>query len=97
MSLLAVAALEAAVFFNANLHTGADQPKGADAIVVEGGRISYIGPGVKALRRAPKGAQRVDLAGATVIPGFTDAHAHLSGIGFRELEFDLEGTTSLAE
>ncbi len=39
MSLLAVAALEAAVFFNANLHTGADQPKGADAIVVEGGRI----------------------------------------------------------
>lgn len=97
MSLLAVAALEAAVFFNANLHTGADQPKGADAIVVEGGRISYIGPGVKALRRAPKGAQRVDLAGATVIPGFTDAHAHLSGIGFRELEFDLEGTTSLVE
>jgi predicted amidohydrolase YtcJ len=97
MSLLAVAVLEAAVFFNANLHTGADQPKGADAIVVEEGRIRYIGPTASALRRAPKGAQRVDLAGATVVPGFSDAHAHLSGIGYRELEFDLEGTASLAE
>lgn len=97
MSLLAIAALEAAVFFNANLHTGADQPKGADAIVVEDGRIRFVGPTARALRRAPQGARRVDLAGATVVPGFTDAHAHLSGIGFRELEFDLEGTASLAE
>lgn len=97
MSLLAIACLEAAVFFNANLHTGAAEAKGADAIVVEGERITYIGPTSKAQRRAPQGARRVDLRGATVIPGFSDAHAHLSGIGFRELEFDLEGTMSLAE
>ncbi len=97
MSLLAIACLEAAVFFNANLHTGAAEAKGADAIVVEGERITYIGPTSKAQRRAPQDARRVDLRGATVIPGFSDAHAHLSGIGFRELEFDLEGTMSLAE
>ncbi|MBV6415915.1 MAG: N-substituted formamide deformylase [Steroidobacteraceae bacterium] len=97
MSLLVVACLEAAVFFNANLHTGAGTPRGADAIVVEDGRIRYIGPTSRALRRAPKAARHVDLHGATVVPGFTDAHAHLSGIGFRELEFDLTGTASLAE
>ncbi|MGD9597924.1 MAG: amidohydrolase [Steroidobacteraceae bacterium] len=97
MNCLVVACLEAAVFFNANLHTGAPAPQGADAIVVEAGRISYIGPATRALRRAPREARRVDLHGATVVPGFTDAHAHLDGIGWRELEFDLEGTASLAD
>ncbi len=97
MNLLAVACLEAAVFFNANLHTGAATPQGADAILVEEGRIRYVGPAARAMRRAPRDARRVDLHGATVVPGFTDAHAHLAGIGFRELEFDLEGTTSLED
>lgn len=97
MTLLAVAALEAALFFNANLHAGADAPQGAVAIVVQDGRIRYIGPTAKAQRRAPKDARRIDLRGATVVPGFSDAHAHLAGIGFRELEFDLEGTTGLAD
>jgi len=97
MNLLAVACLEAAVFFNANLHTGAATPQGADAILVEEGRIAYVGPTARAMRRAPRDARRVDLHGATVVPGFTDAHAHLAGIGFRELEFDLEGTTSLED
>lgn len=101
--MLAVAALGAAVFFHANLYTGADDAQGArrapraDAIVVEDGRIRYIGPTAKALQHAPQGARRIDLAGATVVPGFSDAHAHLSGIGHRELEFDLEGTATLAE
>lgn len=35
--------------------------------------------------------------GLTVLPGLTDSHAHLAGIGFRELSFNLEGTTSLAD
>ncbi|MEJ0038884.1 MAG: amidohydrolase [Gammaproteobacteria bacterium] len=39
----------------------------------------------------------MDLSGATLLPGLTDAHAHLAGIGFRELEFNLEGSPSLAD
>ena len=31
------------------------------------------------------------------MPGLTDAHAHLAGIGFRELEFNLEGATGIAD
>lgn len=96
MNLVALACLEAAVFFNANLHTGADTPAQADAIVVEGERITFIGPTAEARRRAGDAARQIDLRGATVVPGFTDAHAHLSGIGLRELQFDLEGTPSLA-
>jgi len=97
MNLLALACLEAAVFFNANLHTGAEPVAGADAILVQDARISFIGPTEEARRRAPEGAHFVDLAGATVVPGFTDAHAHLAGIGLREMAFDLDGTASLAE
>ena len=39
----------------------------------------------------------VDLGGAVMFPGFTDAHAHLMGIGQRELTLNLEGTASVDE
>jgi len=97
MSLVSLGGLAAAVFFNATVHTGAEPVAGADAIVVQDARISFLGPTDEARRRAPAGTQFVDLGGATVVPGFTDAHAHLAGIGFREMAFDLEGTASLAE
>jgi predicted amidohydrolase YtcJ len=32
-----------------------------------------------------------------MVPGLTDAHYHLSGVGMRELTLNLEGTSSLAE
>src|SRR5207253_1454943 len=37
----------------------------------------------------------VDLRGRTVVPGFTDAHCHIFGIGERETRLNLEGTNSL--
>jgi predicted amidohydrolase YtcJ len=39
----------------------------------------------------------VDLKGSFMYPGFTDSHAHLMGIGQRELNLTLEGTASIAE
>ena len=39
----------------------------------------------------------VDLKGNTVLPGFTDSHQHLSGVGQREMTLNLEGTTSLED
>jgi predicted amidohydrolase YtcJ len=32
-----------------------------------------------------------------VLPGFTDSHQHLSGVGLREMTLNLEGTTSLED
>lgn len=37
----------------------------------------------------------IDLHGKTVVPGFTDSHCHIFGIGERELTLNLEGTNSL--
>ncbi|HWM71589.1 MAG TPA: amidohydrolase [Steroidobacteraceae bacterium] len=95
--LRAAAAAAPLLLSNGNFYTAScDQPR-AQAVVVVDGRITFVGKIPDALRRAPPGARRMDLQGATVLPGLTDAHAHLGGIGERELTFNLEGTKSLAE
>ena len=85
------------ILSNGNFYTATDDQPRAEAVVVVDGRITFVGKNPDALRRAPPGARQIDLQGATVLPGLTDAHAHLSGIGERELTFNLEGTASLAE
>lgn len=86
----------ALVLFNGKVHTGNPAQPRAEAVLANDGRIVFVGSSQEALARAPADARRVDLAGRWVFPGFTDAHAHLAGIGFRELEFDLQGVESLA-
>src|SRR6266850_3917359 len=85
------------VLFNGNVYTADDRSPRAEAVVAVAGRIAFVGTNAEALRRTARGARRIDLHGLTVLPGLTDSHAHLAGIGFRELSFNLEGTTSLAE
>ncbi len=70
------------------------QPK-AEAVLAIGERIEYVGDEAGARKRAPGGARIVDLNGATVFPGLSDSHGHLSGIGWRELNFDLTGVESV--
>ncbi len=56
----------------------------ADAgLVIEDGLIAWIGPA----SRAPAADARHDLAGAAVVPGFVDSHAHLVFAGDRSGEF----------
>src|ERR1041385_5409201 len=45
-------------------------------IVVRGGRIEAVGRGVA----VPAGAERIDLAGKTVIPGLINAHGHVNSV-----------------
>src|SRR5882762_1688194 len=85
------------VLVNGNIYTAGGRQPRAQAILSEAGRITYVGTNAGALRYALKGTQKVDLHGLTVLPGLTDSHAHLAAIGFRELSFNLEGTTSLTE
>jgi len=68
----------------------------ADAVVAVDGRITFVGPAAEAKVKA-KGARVVDLKGAFAYPGFTDSHAHLLGIGLREVTLDLAHVQSLKE
>ena len=63
------------------------------SVLVEDGRIAYIGSADEARRRAP-GAATVDLGGAVVYPGFADAHGHLAELGRALESADLRGARS---
>ena len=78
------------------IHTGNPTQPRAEAVLAIGERIAYVGDAATARARAPAGARMIDLAGRTVLPGLTDAHAHLADIGERELGFDLTGVESVA-
>jgi imidazolonepropionase-like amidohydrolase len=54
--------------------TGAS-PKEDQAIVIDNGKILSIGPAVSA--QIPRGAQRMERFGYTVIPGLVGMHNHL--------------------
>ena len=84
------------VIWGGPVYTGAKVAK-AEAVAVSDGRIAYVGPrsGVR-VRVGPK-TQVLDLKGAALFAGFTDSHAHLRGIGERELTLNLEGSKSAAE
>src|SRR5579872_4655382 len=60
---------------------GADQTPHANwAVDVAGGRVVAAGPADEIRRQHPD-ARVVDVSGATVLPGLTDAHGHLYGLG----------------
>ncbi len=90
-------AAEALILIHGNIHTGSAALPRAEAVLVQEGRIFSVGSSAEIARQAPAGARVIDLQGRTVVPGLTDAHVHLAGIGARELTFNLEGTSSLAD
>ncbi len=56
----------------------------ADTLLIEGGRISAIGRREEVEPLAGDGAERIDLRGQSVLPGFVDAHVHLMHTGLVE-------------
>ena len=83
------------VFRNGNVYTANDKAPRAQAIAVKGDRIVFVGSNEAAQKFVGANTRVVDLKGNTVLPGFTDSHQHLSGVGQREMTLNLEGTTSL--
>jgi predicted amidohydrolase YtcJ len=85
------------VIWGGPIHTGVDARPEAQAVAVKGGRIAYVGDRKGAKAQVGAATRVIDLKGAALFPGFTDAHAHLRGIGERELSLNLEGAKSAAE
>src|SRR5262245_31821694 len=69
----------------------------AETIAIKSGQIVFVGPDSAAAGLESGERRVIDLHGKTVVPGFIDAHCHLSGVGARELNLNLEGATSLAD
>ncbi|MBW8815436.1 MAG: amidohydrolase [Caulobacterales bacterium] len=92
----ALAAAADLVIWGGPIYTGVTPAK-VEAVVVRAGRIAYVGSRHEAETQVGEKTQVIDLAGAALFPGFTDSHAHLDGIGERELTLSLEGARSAAE
>ena len=85
------------VFSGGTIYTGNPALPTVDAVIVgEDGRIIGTAPPLSEDWDESE-IELVDLKGAYMYPGFTDAHAHLMGIGQRELNLSLEGTASIDE
>jgi predicted amidohydrolase YtcJ len=98
-ALLAMSSLGAAtagdiLIHGGPIHTGVAAAPTAHAVLIRDDRILFVGDLAPARAKAAKGARDIDLKGAAAFPGFVDAHAHLTGIGLRELTLNLDRTAS---
>lgn len=77
------------------IYTGvAEAP--VEALRISNGVFAVVGSLADARANA-RGAREIDLGGAAALPGFTDAHVHLTGVGAASLMLDLVGTTSITD
>lgn len=79
------------------IHTGVDAAPTAQAVLIRDDRILFVGDLAAAKAKTAKDVRDIDLKGAAAYPGFVDAHAHLTGIGLRELTLNLDQVKSVAE
>jgi hypothetical protein len=66
----------------------------AEAVLVHGGRIAWVGPEAECARRARGEAVRI--SGGSVVPGLVDAHGHVRWLGRGRREVSCAGATSEA-
>ena len=82
---------------NARIYTADDAQPVAEAMAISGGRLQFVGSLVEAMALRGPATTMVDAGGRTIIPGMTDAHAHLYQLGGVLRQVDLTGTRSYDE
>jgi len=85
------------ILHRGNIYTGQTDQSFIGSIASKGAKITYVGKVLSDAEIACSDAEVINLNGKYVFPGFTDAHGHLKGIGYRELTLNLQGISSLNE
>lgn len=85
------------ILYNGFVHTLDDTHPRAQAVALYGGRIAAVGSNDEARALAGRGTRQLDLAGRTVMPGFTDSHVHFLWYAVGLTRHNLDGAKSLAE
>ncbi|HEY1270935.1 MAG TPA: amidohydrolase [Terriglobales bacterium] len=91
------------ILLHGNIYTGVKRTTGfvqserVEAMAIRGDRIVAVGQDSEISKLQGPGTQVIDLHGRFVMPGFNDAHVHLSSGGFEKLNVDLVGVKSLSE
>ena len=85
------------IFSGGTVVAGADQtPHENWAVAVADGKVVEVGP-ADTVRRAHTAARVIDVTGTTLLPGLTDAHGHLYGLGLSLDTVNLVGANSYDE
>jgi predicted amidohydrolase YtcJ len=86
--------MESILYHNGTIITCDPALPRAEAVIVEGERIAFVGRLDEALRRLAEPSKRVDLGGRTMIPGFNDNHVHAFGLGILGSQLNLYGKSA---
>jgi predicted amidohydrolase YtcJ len=91
------------IYIHGNIYTGVIGASSfhvvqrAQAMAVKDDRILLIGKETDVLKSKGTATVVIDLHGQFVMPGFNDAHVHLTDAGFKRLTVDLTGVQSIDE
>ena len=64
------------ILFNAKVFTANEQSPYAEAVAVRGDKIVAVGNLTEVMKSVSSNAERVDLEGKSLFPGFIDSHSH---------------------
>lgn len=91
------------IYVHANIYTGTigsssfHEVQRAHAMALRGDRVLAVGDEADIVKLKGQETNVVDLHGHFVMPGFNDAHIHLTEAGFKKLTVDLSGVRSLED
>lgn len=91
------------IYVHGNIYTGVvgdssfQAVQRAEAMAVREDKILAVGSAAEVMKFKGPQTKILDLDGRFVMPGFNDAHMHLTEAGFKKLTVDLTGTRSLRE
>ena len=78
------------IFFGGDILTMvSEEPKYAEALVVRGEEIAFVGDKESSLSYADENTEFIDLQGQALLPGFIDPHSHVYGVGLQAMVANL--------
>jgi len=93
-ALLDPCAAEELLISGGPIYTGDAKHPRVESLLIRGEKIVFAGA-LEQARRQAIDARPINLQGGAAYPGFVDSHAHLTGIGLREMELNLDQVASI--
>ena len=84
-------------FINGKIYTVNENQPYAEAVVVEGNKIKFVGSNKEANRLIDVNTEVIDLEGKLMLPGFNDSHLHFTSGGSYLLGINLRPAQSKEE
>ena len=84
-------------FINGNIYTVNEKRPEAEAVLIEDGRITFVGSNDEIKSRMDNTTEVIDLGGKFMMPGFNDAHLHFLGGGFYLMGINLRPAKSIKQ